>query len=111
MKSKDEFIKFIEERVNVEEMSESVLKFWNCLKDTEEKDKPLFTENGEKIFVFLKNQEQENWKAKEIAEELGLSSRGVSGAIRKLVTDGFVEKMGADPVIYTLSQYGKDFNI
>jgi DNA-binding HxlR family transcriptional regulator len=35
----------------------------------------------------------------------------VSGAIRKLVTDGYVEKVGQDPVIYTLTELGKSVEI
>jgi hypothetical protein len=35
----------------------------------------------------------------------------VSGAMRKLVTDEFVEKVGQDPVIYTLTQKGKEIEI
>lgn len=111
MKGKDEFISYVEKFLNEGDLSEDALKFWNCIKNKEEKEKPLFTENGKKIFDFLRSQEQENWKAKEIAEELGMSSRGVSGAVRKLVTDNFVEKVGLDPVIYTLTTYGKEFNI
>lgn len=111
MTGREEFIKYVESVLIESELSEEALKFWNCIKNKEEKEKPLFTENGKKIFDFLKSQEQENWKAKEIAEELGMSSRGVSGAIRKLVTDNFVEKVGLDPVIYTLTTYGKEFNI
>lgn len=111
MKGKDDFIQYVESFLKEEDLSEDGLKFWNALKITEDEDKPLFTENGEKIFMFLKNQEQENWKSKEIADELGISSRGVSGAMRKLVTDGFVDKLGNSPVIYTLSNKGKEFNI
>ncbi len=47
-------------------------------------------------------------KAKDIAEGLMMSSRRVSGSIRKLVTDGYVEKIGQDPVIYALTEKGKN---
>ena len=50
-------------------------------------------------------------KAKEIAEGMFISSRAVSGAMRKLVTDGFVEKVGQDPVMYSLTEKGKNYNI
>jgi predicted transcriptional regulator len=50
-------------------------------------------------------------KAKEIAEGMFISSRAVSGAMRKLVTDGFVEKVGQDPVMYILTEKGKNINI
>ena len=48
------------------------------------------------------------FKAKDIAEGIFVSSRSVSGAIRKLVTDGFVEKVGQDPIIYSVTALGKE---
>ena len=50
-------------------------------------------------------------KARDIAEGLFVSSRAVSGSLRKLVTDGFVEKVGQDPAIYTITEKGKNYNI
>jgi predicted transcriptional regulator len=40
-----------------------------------------------------------------------VSSRAVSGAMRKLVTDGFVEKVGQDPVMYALTDAGRNVKI
>jgi predicted transcriptional regulator len=51
------------------------------------------------------------WKARDVAEGLFISSRAVSGAMRKLVTDGFVEKVGESPVIYSITENGKNINI
>ena len=51
------------------------------------------------------------WKARDIAEGLFIGSRAVSGAIRKLVTDGFVEKIGQNPATYTLTVKGKNYII
>ena len=50
-------------------------------------------------------------KSREIAEYLGVSSRGVAGSMRKLVSDGFVEKVSQDPIIYTLTEKGKNINL
>ena len=64
------------------------------------------------ILKFLQEHSDKNmWKAREIAEGLFISSRGVSGAMRKLVTDGFCEKMGENPIVYTLTEKGKNFVI
>jgi predicted transcriptional regulator len=57
------------------------------------------------------HQEVPMWKARDIAEGLFISSRAVSGAMRKLVTDGFVEKVGEDPVVYSLTDLGKTIEI
>ena len=50
-------------------------------------------------------------KARDIAEDLFISSRSVSGTMRKLVNDGFCEKIGKDPAIYVLTEKGKNFII
>ena len=72
----------------------------------------MFTDNVKLILKFLKdNQSTPMWKARDIAEGLFISSRAVSGAIRKLVTDGFVEKVGQDPVIYSITDAGKNVEI
>ena len=53
------------------------------------------TENGKLILKYLQNnQDVRLWKAKDLAEQIGISSRGTSGAMRKLVNDGFCEKIG-----------------
>ena len=50
-------------------------------------------------------------KAKEIAEGMFVGSRAVSGAMRKLVADGFVEKVGENPVMYALTDAGRNIKI
>ena len=93
-------------------MSKDAQLYWEYFKGNSEEEKPLFTDNGKLILQYLKdNQATSTWKAKEIAEGLFISSRAVSGAIRKLVTDGYVEKMGQDPVIYSLTENGKNIVI
>lgn len=73
--------------------------------------KPLFTESGLEILKYLQSVDSKGLKAKDIAEGMGVSSRKISGAIRKLVTDGYVDKFGKTPVIYSLTEKGKNFNI
>jgi DNA-binding MarR family transcriptional regulator len=88
--------------------------FWNSLKMTGDKDKPAFTENGKLILKYMKdNKDIYNnlFKAKDIGEGLGISSRTVSGGIRKLVSDGYVEKMGESPIVYSLTNKGIDANL
>ena len=53
------------------------------------------------------------------ARQMGVSSldvanflnSSISGAMRKLVSDGFVEKAGKDPIIYSLTEKGKEYEI
>lgn len=92
---------------------DEVKEFYNILRSQQDKhiDKPLFTETGLQILEYLKAQDARSLKAKDIADGMEISSRKVSGSIRKLVTDGFVEKYGANPVVYTLTEKGKNFDI
>ena len=48
--------------------------------------------------------------AKEIGEGLFMSSRSVSGAMRKLITCGYVVRQNANPVMYALTDLGKSYN-
>ena len=96
------------------ELPEDVKEFYDMLKSSQEKftDRPEFTENGLLVLEYMKNNlDIKSMKARDIADGVGLPSRRISGAMRKLVTDGYVEKFGQNPVIYTLSDKGKNFNL
>ena len=114
---KQEFLNFVESLMNANPdltkqlMTENIQAYLNILKDIKD-EKPQLTENGKLILKYLQNnQDIKLWKAKDLAEQIGISSRGTSGAMRKLVNDGFCEKIGQDPVIYTLTEKGKNFEI
>ena len=113
MSLKNDFINYVESNFENNPMPSNLIEYWEKFKGSADKsDKSLFTENGKLILTFLQEHpEVELWKAKEIAEGMFISSRTVSGAIRKLVTDGFVEKVSQDPVIYSITQQGKDIKI
>ena len=111
MSRKNDFIKFVNENTDFSKASPEVQEYWNIFSAVEEKDKPLFTENGEKILKYMQEHITDLPMAKSmtIAEGLLISSRGVAGAMRKLVTDEFVEKVGSNPCIYTLTEKGKNY--
>lgn len=111
MSKKQEFIEYVEAVIRGQEepleMTENVKLYWEAFKGKEEAEKPLFTDNGKLILQHMKdNTNIPMWKAKDVAEGLFISSRAVSGAMRKLVSDGYVEKVGQDPVVYTLTEKG-----
>lgn len=91
-------------------MTENVKAYIEALTD-KKNEKPILTDNGKLVLKYLQNAEPGIYKAKDIADGLFVSSRNVSGAMRKLVTDGFVEKVGESPVLYTLTEKGKEFKI
>ena len=118
MSKKQEFIKYVEElmyytrKMDAPVMNEDAELYWEAFRGLNDVEKPMFTDNGKLILKHLQaNQQEAMWKARDIAEGLFISSRAVSGAMRKLVTDGFVEKVGQDPVVYSLTEKGKNIKI
>lgn len=84
-------------------------EFWESFKN--EKPAADITENGKKVILFMQeNMETYNnlFKAKDVGEGLFVSSRTVSGAMRKLIADNYVIKVGGSPVVYSLSDAGKN---
>ena len=102
---KQEFLDFLHELMKAApdvveaKMTDSIKNYIETLSGTVE-NKIVVTDNGKIILDYMKNKtDMLMLKAKDIADGLGISSRQVSGALRKLVTDGFVEKVSQDPVI------------
>lgn len=92
-------------------MPDEVQDVYNMLQEQQAMEKPMFTESGLSILEYLQTCDAKSLKARDIADGMVVSSRQVSGAIRKLVTDGFVDKYGQNPVIYSLTEKGRNFNI
>ena len=118
MSKKQEFIKYVEElmyytrKMDAPVMNEDAELYWEAFRGLNDAEKPMVTDNGKLILKHLQaNQQEAMWKARDVAEGLFISSRAVSGAMRKLVTDGFVEKVGQDPVVYSLTEKGKNIKI
>lgn len=92
-------------------MTENIKAYLDILAD-EKEEKPVLTEKGTALLSFLqKNDNVRTWKAKDLAEAMGISSRGASGGLRKLVNDGFCEKLADNPSVYALTEKGKNYKI
>lgn len=123
MSKKEKFINEIEtlmeqalscQEMPFEGLSSDALDFWNGLNSTGDSEKPAFTPNGKLVLDYIqKNKDTYNnlFKAKDIGEGLGISSRTASGAMRKLVTDAYLEKVGQNPTVYSLTQKGIEVNL
>ena len=88
------------------------LEFFEDLKNNKVKNSGAMTENGKKLLSWM----QENvdtmtnlFTSKEAAEALFTSGRSIAGSMRKLVNDGYVKKTGKDPVQYSLTEAGKNY--
>ena len=121
MTKREKFIELVEEMLDamnysasdLEKRKEAIEFFANFKAATAEQEKPLFTEKGKIILQFMQEKKDvynNMFKAKDIGEQLAISSRGAAATIRKLITDGFVEKFGNEPVVYSLTTLGENFN-
>ena len=86
--------------------------FWEEFKNGKVKNSGAMTENGAKLLSWM----QENvenmsnmFTSKEIAEGLFTSGRSISGSMRKLVSDGYVEKINGNPIRYSLTEAGRNY--
>lgn len=116
MTKREKFIELVDKMIEVMDFSASeldenkdALDFYAGFKHTQVAEKPKFTENGKMILQYMQqNKDKYNnlFKAKDIGEGLGISSKGAAGSMRKLITDGYAEKNGAEPVVYSLTEKG-----
>lgn len=112
----DEFLKFFDELVEKNQplsIPMNVQEFYEMLKASNVKvDKPAFTEMGIAILTYLQNSEVKSLKARDIAEGMNMPAKKVSGAMTKLVNDGYLEKLNnGSPIIYALTEKGKNLNL
>lgn len=114
MSKKEQFIKVVEDLFAEKDIDQEVLDYFEKLKQTSTSKKVEMTDNGKNILDYMqKNHEEAHnlFKSKDIAEGMFVSSRSVSGAMRKLVNDGYVDKTDDSPIVYSLTEEGKAYSI
>jgi hypothetical protein len=107
--SKKIFIEEVEKFA--EQLSDEALTYFNEFKSSKA-SKEGITESGKKILEYMQNnysQCDNIFSAKNIGEGLFTSGRSISGSMRKLLTDGYVEKISTSPVKYSLTDLGKTY--
>ena len=105
-----EFLNELDNLQIEEQLSESGLNFFNQLK---EKTNNTFTENGKKILYCMQqnSEKYQTFNSKQIGELLFMSPRSVSGSIKKLINEGYCEKISINPVTYKITSLGKDIQL
>lgn len=116
MTVKEQFIQTVEElfKNSPNAIPDEVVNYFEeCIKAAPVSKKPGFTQGGLVALSFLQQTygQRAGFKAKEVAEYIGANSRSVSGWCRKLETDGYVSKIGENPVIYAITEKGLAVNI
>lgn len=133
--SKENFIKFfnllvqqtdLKELIQNSDLADSIdpvdaLNYFDnnivtAAKTATSKSTGLVTENGKKVLSAMNRvlfpvngQIHASATAAIIAEELFISQKSLAGITRKLITDGYVEKVGSEPITYALTEKGKDY--
>lgn len=121
MSKRDAFIQVVETVLSKPEFINSfsqetwtnAVDFWKEFLNNKPKESGVdVTENGIKILMWMRaNKESLSnvFTSREVAEGLFTSGRSVSGAMRKLTSDGYVQKVGQNPVQYSLTEQGEQF--
>lgn len=93
---------------------EIITYFYDVVSKAGEKQEKKITEKGLAVLSFLQNSEKTEFKAKDIAEEMGISARSISGTMLSLCNSGYVNKTKypvENVYTYSLSEKGKEFKL
>jgi len=112
MTGKEEFIKVVDSLISSKsDIPKSALDYFEWFKSAPESKGKAKTELSEKAKAILdymrENKDVNLFKSKNIADDMGLNSRAVSGSMRKLISEGYVYKVsdeGVSPAIYSLKE-------
>ena len=102
-----EFLKEIDSHRDI--LSESAIDFLDELLEKNSTEN-ILTETGRKILISMYVNKEiylNVFSSKQLGELLFMSARSVSGSMRKLVTEQYVEKSGTNPVTYKLTENGE----
>lgn len=114
MTAKENFIAEIEKLLKENTINEDAMNYFTEFKNGTVKNSSVITEKGATVLKFLQTQYSINYTftAKMIAEELNMNTRSVSGTMRKLLNDGYVEKLTTiAPITYQITAAGLAFNL
>lgn len=101
-----EFLKEIDS--HKENLSNEAIEFLNELIEKNSAEN-ILTDTGKKILKTMyanRGAYLNIFSSKQLGELLFMSARSISGSMRKLVSEEYVEKTGTNPVIYKLTEKG-----
>lgn len=113
MSKRQIFLQEVEQLFKINDVSEESKEYLETLKNASSSSAPI-TEKGKEIITFMRESEEKfdnKFLARQVAEGLFTSSRSVSGSMRKLVNDEFVSKSKDSPIIYSLTEKGRTFEL
>lgn len=102
-----EIVKYDEGKTIDFSIPEEALDFFEDYKKAKSEGSQPFTEKG--IVVMKALYEVNDWiTATALGEIIGKNGRSVSGTMKKLVEDGYVEKKEGKPASYHITEFGKE---
>ena len=88
-----------------DEIPQEAFDFFEDYKKGKSSNKKAFTDKGIKILEAMR--EINDWiSAKSLGEKIEVSGRSVSGSMRKLIEDGYIERKGENPISYKITEKG-----
>ena len=110
MTNKEIFLREVDELIKdiPDAFTNEALDYIDSLRKTLFTSTPL-TENGKKILIYMQSIDNIYRTSKLIGDGMGLSSRSVSGSMRKLIEEGYIEKEGS-PSMYRLTEKGLSYS-
>ena len=94
------------EEINIT-IPQEALDFFEDYKKAKSESSQPFTEKG--IVVMEALSKVDDWiTATALGEMIGKNGRSVSGTMKKLIEDGYVEKKEGKPASYRITEFGKE---
>lgn len=88
---------------------QEAIDFFEDYKKGKTSQRKDITEKGINIIMTMRELDDEWITASSLGERMGVSGRSVSGSMKKLVIDGFVEKRAGNPASYKLTEKGSTY--
>lgn len=102
-----EMVKYNEGKTIDFSIPEEALDFFEDYKKAKSESSQPFTEKG--IIVMEALYKVDDWiTATALGEMIGRNGRSVSGTMKKLIEDGYVEKREGKPASYRITEFGKE---
>ena len=85
---------------------DEAIDFFNDYKKGRSSERKEITEKGIAIVLGMRAMGEDWATAAAIGEQIDMSGKSVSGALKKLITDGYAEKVEGKPAMYRLTEKG-----
>lgn len=110
---KDIFIKTVEALFAKNDsdvfIPQEAIDFFEDYKKGKSSNKKIITDKGINIINVMRELDNDWITAKSLSEHMDMTSKSISGSMKKLVIDGFVEKLAGNPASYKLTKKGYNF--